>query len=101
MPARRNSVVRGGKDYESSMPISAPSRVDQLPATLLRADLDLKGGIALEPRIILETLLDRPGVAAERLRRPAEISYTNRTNVYDVSDAGSFIFLLRWLGAIA
>jgi DNA polymerase-3 subunit delta len=36
-----------------------PSRVDQLPATLQRADLDLKGGSALEPRIILETLLIR------------------------------------------
>jgi DNA polymerase III subunit delta len=36
-----------------------PSRVDQLPATLQRADLDLKGGSALEPRIILETFLIR------------------------------------------
>jgi DNA polymerase-3 subunit delta len=36
-----------------------PSRVDQLPALLLRADLDLKGGSSLEPRAILERLLLR------------------------------------------
>jgi DNA polymerase-3 subunit delta len=36
-----------------------PSRVDQLPATLLRADLDLKGGTSLEPRVVLESLLVR------------------------------------------
>jgi DNA polymerase III subunit delta len=34
-----------------------PRRVDQLPATLLRADLDLKGGSSLEPRVVLEQLL--------------------------------------------
>jgi DNA polymerase-3 subunit delta len=34
-----------------------PRRVDRLPATLLRADLDLKGGSALEPRFLLELLL--------------------------------------------
>jgi DNA polymerase-3 subunit delta len=34
-----------------------PSRVDQLPAMLVRADLDLKGGSLLEPRIVLEMLL--------------------------------------------
>src|SRR5262249_13990872 len=32
-------------------------RVDRLPAMLLRADLDLKGGSALEPHLILELLL--------------------------------------------
>jgi DNA polymerase-3 subunit delta len=36
-----------------------PSRVDQLPAWLLQADLDLKGGSLLEPRVILEQLLIR------------------------------------------
>jgi DNA polymerase-3 subunit delta len=36
-----------------------PSRVSQLPAMLLKADLDLKGGIALEPRVVLESLLVR------------------------------------------
>jgi DNA polymerase-3 subunit delta len=36
-----------------------PSRVDQLPALLLRADLDLKGGSTLEPRVVLESLLIR------------------------------------------
>ena len=36
-----------------------PSRVDQLPATLKRADLDLKGGSTLSPRIVLETFLIR------------------------------------------
>jgi DNA polymerase III subunit delta len=36
-----------------------PSRVDQLPAWLLRADLDLKGGSSLEPRVVLEQLLIR------------------------------------------
>lgn len=36
-----------------------PSRVDQLPAWLLRADLDLKGGSSLEPRVVLEQLLVR------------------------------------------
>ncbi|MGO9464738.1 MAG: DNA polymerase III subunit delta [Isosphaeraceae bacterium] len=34
-----------------------PSRVSQLPATLLRADLDIKGGTSLEPRVVLEALL--------------------------------------------
>jgi DNA polymerase-3 subunit delta len=33
-----------------------PRRVDHLPATLLRADLDLKGGSALDPRVLLELL---------------------------------------------
>ena len=36
-----------------------PSRVDQLPAMLLQADLDLKGGSSLDPRVILERLLIR------------------------------------------
>ena len=36
-----------------------PRRVDQLPATLLQADLDLKGGSMLDPRTILEILLVR------------------------------------------
>ncbi len=36
-----------------------PGRVDQLPESLLRADLDLKGGSTLDPRIILERLLVR------------------------------------------
>ena len=36
-----------------------PHRVDQLPATLLKADLDLKGGSLLDPRAILEILLVR------------------------------------------
>jgi DNA polymerase-3 subunit delta len=34
-----------------------PSRVGQLPAMLLKADLDVKGGSLLEPRVILEALL--------------------------------------------
>jgi DNA polymerase-3 subunit delta len=34
-----------------------PRRVDRLPATLLRADLDLKGGSSAEPRVVLERLL--------------------------------------------
>ena len=34
-----------------------PGRVDQLPATLLRADLDLKGGSTADPRVVLERLL--------------------------------------------
>jgi DNA polymerase III subunit delta len=40
-----------------------PRRVDQLPATLLRTDLDLKGGSSAEPRVVLERLvvaLSRP-----------------------------------------
>jgi DNA polymerase-3 subunit delta len=36
-----------------------PRRVDQLPALLLKADLDLKGGSSLEPRTILEVLIIR------------------------------------------
>jgi len=36
-----------------------PSRVDQLPTMLLRADLDLKGGSSLDPRVVLERLLLR------------------------------------------
>ena len=31
--------------------------VDQLPALLLKADLDLKGGSLLDPRVVLEALL--------------------------------------------
>jgi DNA polymerase-3 subunit delta len=34
-----------------------PHRVDQLPALLLRADLDLKGGSSAEPRVVLERLV--------------------------------------------
>jgi len=34
-----------------------PSRVDHLPAMLLRADLDAKGGTSLDPRVVLEMLL--------------------------------------------
>jgi DNA polymerase-3 subunit delta len=34
-----------------------PTRVDELPAKLERADLNLKGGSTLAPRVILETLL--------------------------------------------
>jgi DNA polymerase-3 subunit delta len=34
-----------------------PGRVDRLPVTLLRADLDLKGGSSAEPRVVLERLL--------------------------------------------
>ncbi len=34
-----------------------PQRVDRLPATLLRADLDIKGGSLLDPRVVLELLL--------------------------------------------
>ncbi len=34
-----------------------PSRVDHLPATLLRADLDIKGGSSLDPKVILEMLM--------------------------------------------
>jgi DNA polymerase III subunit delta len=36
-----------------------PGRVDQLPAWLLQADLDLKGGSSLEPRVVLEQLVIR------------------------------------------
>ena len=36
-----------------------PARVDQLPAWLLKADLDLKGNSLLDPRVILEDLLIR------------------------------------------
>ncbi len=39
-----------------------PRRVDQLPATLKRADLDLKGASALAPHVILETFLIRLGL---------------------------------------
>ena len=34
-----------------------PARVDRLPAMLLKADLDLKGGSLLDPRVVLEQLL--------------------------------------------
>jgi len=36
-----------------------PSRVDQLPELLAKADLDLKGGSPLEPRFVLEELIVR------------------------------------------
>jgi DNA polymerase-3 subunit delta len=34
-----------------------PARVDRLPAMLANADLDLKGGSQLDPRVVLEALL--------------------------------------------
>ena len=34
-----------------------PARVDRLPAMLAKADLDLKGGSQLDPRVVLEALL--------------------------------------------
>jgi DNA polymerase III subunit delta len=40
-----------------------PRRVDRLPALLLRADLDIKGGTVVDPRVVLELLfvaLSRP-----------------------------------------
>jgi DNA polymerase-3 subunit delta len=36
-----------------------PTRVAQLPAMLLKADLDLKGGTMLDPRVVLEDLFIR------------------------------------------
>jgi DNA polymerase-3 subunit delta len=39
-----------------------PGRVDRLPARLLKADLDLKGGSMLDPRTILEILLVELGL---------------------------------------
>ena len=36
-----------------------PKRVDRLPGELLQADLDVKGGSQLHPRVVLETLLVR------------------------------------------
>jgi DNA polymerase-3 subunit delta len=39
-----------------------PSRVDRLPSVLLKADLDLKGGSILDPRVVLEELLIRMGL---------------------------------------
>lgn len=42
-----------------------PTRTDSLPALLLKADLDTKGGSLLDPRVILEILLAR--LAAPRL----------------------------------
>jgi DNA polymerase III subunit delta len=36
-----------------------PSRVDQLPRNLVRADLDIKGNSTLDPRVVLETFLIR------------------------------------------
>jgi DNA polymerase III subunit delta len=36
-----------------------PQRVDQLPAMLLKADLDVKGGSSLDPRTVIEMLLVR------------------------------------------
>jgi len=39
-----------------------PSRVDQIPAMLLKADFDLKGNSPLDPRVVLEDLLFRLSV---------------------------------------
>jgi DNA polymerase-3 subunit delta len=39
-----------------------PARVDQLPAMLVKADLDLKGNSPLDPRVVLEDLLIRLAV---------------------------------------
>jgi DNA polymerase-3 subunit delta len=39
-----------------------PARADQLPAMLLKADLDLKGNSPLDPRVVLEELLIRLAV---------------------------------------
>ena len=42
-----------------------PARVDRLPAMLAKADLDLKGGSLLDPRVVLEA-------AARRARTPTQ-----------------------------
>jgi DNA polymerase III subunit delta len=47
------AVTRTGEQHKHL----GPRRVDQLPATLLRADLDLKGGSSAEPRVVLERLI--------------------------------------------
>jgi len=49
------AVTKTGKQHAHL----GPARVDQLPAMLLRADLDLKGASSLDPRTILEMLLVR------------------------------------------
>jgi DNA polymerase-3 subunit delta len=49
------AVTKTGKQHAHL----GPGRVDQLPRMLLQADLDLKGASALDPRLILETLLVR------------------------------------------
>jgi DNA polymerase-3 subunit delta len=49
------AVAKTGKQHAHL----GPKRVDQLPAMLLGADLDVKGGSSLDPRTILETLLVR------------------------------------------
>lgn len=53
------AVTRTGEQHAHL----GPTRVDQLPEILLRADLDLKGGSSAEPRVVLERLvagLSRP-----------------------------------------
>jgi len=47
------AVARTGEQHAHL----GPRRVDSLPATLLRADLDLKGGSSAEPRVVLERLV--------------------------------------------
>jgi DNA polymerase-3 subunit delta len=49
------AVEKTGKQHAHLV----PSRVDQLPAMLLKSDLDLKGNSQLDPRVILEELLVR------------------------------------------
>jgi DNA polymerase-3 subunit delta len=48
-----SAVEKTGKQHAHL----GPHRVAQLPSTLLRADLDLKGGSSAEPRVVLERLL--------------------------------------------
>jgi DNA polymerase-3 subunit delta len=48
-----SAVEKTGKQHAHL----GPQRVAQLPSTLLRVDLDLKGGSSAEPRVVLERLL--------------------------------------------
>jgi DNA polymerase III subunit delta len=60
----RQACRQAGISYPSAIEATlkqhahlGPARVDRLPELLLRADLDLKGGSTLAPRVVLERLL--------------------------------------------
>ena len=55
--ARRGSLPFAVEKTQQQHAHLGPRRVDQLPALLLQADLDLKGSSMLDPRTVLERLL--------------------------------------------
>jgi len=69
--------------------------VDQLPATLLRADLDLKGGSTADPRVVLERLL--VGLSQPDPTKPVVLpSKGEKLQIGDISQVTTPFWVPRW-----